>query len=55
MNNVEILGAKNQKKPLDVRVEPFREKVVIIQQVNAKNFQFVGGQGDFMLERIKKT
>ncbi len=55
MNNLEIVGVKNQKKPVDVRIEPYREKVVLIQQVNAKNFQFIGGQGDFMLERIKKT
>lgn len=55
MNNLEIVGVKNQKKPVDVRIEPYREKVVLIQQVNAKNFQFIGGQGDFMLERIKKS
>lgn len=54
MSNVEIVGVKNQKKPVDIRVEPNREKVVLIQQINGKHFQFVGGQGDYMIERIYK-
>lgn len=52
MSNFEIMGAKNQKKPIEVRVEPFKEKAIIIQQVNAKSFQFMGGRGDFMIEKI---
>lgn len=54
MSNFEIIGVKNQKKPIDIRIEPNREKVVLIQQINGKSFQFVGGQGDYMIERISK-
>lgn len=54
MSNLEIIGVKNQKKPVDIRIEPNREKIVLIQQINGKNFQFVGGQGDYMIQRVSK-
>lgn len=54
MSNVEIIGVKNQKKPVDIRIEPNREKVVLIQQINGKSFQFVGGQGDYMIQKMSK-
>lgn len=54
MSNVEIIGAKNQKKPVDIRVEPNQERIVLIQQINGKQFQFVGGQGDYMIEKAAK-
>jgi len=54
LNNAEMLGVKNQMKPLLLRIEPNFEKTVIIQQVNAEAFHIVAGQGDFMMEPAKK-
>lgn len=55
MNNMEVIGVKNQKKPVELRIEPFQEKVVLIQQINAAEFEFIGGEGDFTLQKIKKV
>lgn len=54
LNNFEIMGVKNQKKPVEVRVEPKSIKTVIIHQINGKPFQFVGGQGDYRIERASR-
>ena len=54
MNNLEIIGVKNQKKPVDIKVEPNKLKTVIIQQINGRKFQFVGGQGDYTIQNSSK-
>lgn len=55
MNNCEILGVKNQKKPVTIRIEPMEERALIVQQVNGRDFQFIGGEGDYMIEPANRT
>lgn len=54
MHNMEVIGVKNQKKPVELRIEPFQEKIMLIQQINAGEFEFIGGDGDFTLQKVKK-
>lgn len=54
MNNFEVIGQKNQKRPVELRIDPNTEKSVIFQQVNAESFHFSGGKGDFMIEKVKR-
>lgn len=54
MNNVELVGVKNQKKPVDIRIEPNQEKILLAQQIDGKDFQFVGGQGDYLIQAVSK-
>lgn len=54
LNNMEILGVKNQRKPLNLHIEPFEHKTILIQQVNGKEFEMVGGEGACIVTKAVK-
>lgn len=54
LSNMEIVGVKNQRKPLDLHIEPFEQKTILIQQVNGKEYEMVGGEGACIVTKAEK-
>lgn len=45
LRNMDIIGFKNQRKPISLKIKPLSSNILIIQQVGGGPFILEGGEG----------